>query len=56
MQQVLTQVEEALERIEEGTYGRCLRCGNFIDYARLKVLPYATLCIRCKELEEKTAR
>lgn len=56
VQHVLTQVEEALERIEEGTYGRCLRCGNFIDYARLKVLPYATLCIRCKELEEKTAR
>lgn len=56
VQHMLTQVEEALQRIEEGTYGRCLRCGNFIDYARLKVLPYATLCIRCKELEEKASR
>lgn len=56
VQNVLGQVEEALQRIEDGTYGRCLRCGNFIDYARLKVLPHATLCIRCKELEEKTAR
>jgi DnaK suppressor protein len=56
VQLMLMQVEEALQRIETGTYGRCLRCGNHIDYARLKVLPYATLCIRCKELEEKTSR
>jgi len=56
VQHTLTQVEEALQRIEDGTYGRCLRCGNPIDFARLKVLPYATLCIRCKELEEKSSR
>jgi len=56
VQQMLTQVEEALQRIEGGTYGRCQRCGSFIDFARLKVLPYATLCIRCKELEEKASR
>lgn len=56
VQQMLTQVEEALRRIESGTYGRCVRCGNYIDFARLKVLPYATLCIRCKELEEKASR
>lgn len=56
VQHTLTQVEEALQRIEDGTYGRCLRCGSPIDFARLKVLPYATLCIRCKELEEKASR
>ena len=56
VQQTLSQVEEALQRIEDRTYGRCQRCGNAIDYARLKVLPYATLCIRCKELEEKSGR
>jgi len=56
VQHTLTQVEEALQRIDDGTYGRCLRCGNPIDFARLKVLPYATLCIRCKELEEKSSR
>ncbi len=56
VQHTLTQVEEALQRIEDRTYGRCLRCGNPIDFARLKVLPYATLCIRCKELEEKSSR
>ncbi len=55
VQHTLSQVEEALQRIESGTYGRCLRCGNGIDFARLKVLPYATLCIRCKELEEKSS-
>ncbi|HLE78413.1 MAG TPA: TraR/DksA C4-type zinc finger protein [bacterium] len=54
VQQLLTQVEEALARIDEGTYGICVRCGNPIDSARLKVLPYATLCIRCKEEEERT--
>lgn len=53
VQHMLSQVEEALVRIREGTYGVCQRCGNQIDYARLKVLPYATLCIRCKELEER---
>ncbi|OFX15746.1 MAG: hypothetical protein A2V59_06750 [Armatimonadetes bacterium RBG_19FT_COMBO_69_19] len=54
VQQMLAQVEEALGRIEEGTYGNCQRCGDPIDVARLRVLPFATLCIRCKELEEKS--
>lgn len=53
VQQMLAQVEEALVRMEEGTYGICQRCGNPIDIARLRVLPFATLDIRCKELEEK---
>lgn len=56
VQATLTQVEEALQRITDGKYGFCQRCGNAIDYARLKVLPYATLCIRCKEQEEKVGR
>lgn len=54
VQQMLAQVEEALGRIEDGTYGICQRCGDPIDIARLRVLPFATLCIRCKELEEKS--
>jgi RNA polymerase-binding protein DksA len=53
VQQMLAQVEEALVRMEEGMYGICQRCGNPIDVARLRVLPFATLDIRCKELEEK---
>ena len=55
VQHMLTQVEEALQRMEDGTYGICVRCGNPIDLARLRVLPYATLCIRCKELEERNS-
>lgn len=54
VQQMLAQVEDALGRIEEGSYGICQRCGDPIDVARLRVLPFATLCIRCKELEEKS--
>lgn len=54
VQQMLAQVEDALTRIDEGTYGICQRCGDPIDVARLRVLPFATLCIRCKELEEKS--
>lgn len=54
VQQMLAQVEEALARVDEGTYGICQRCGDPIDVARLRVLPFATLCIRCKELEEKS--
>ncbi len=53
VQQMLAQVEEALARIDGGTYGVCLRCGGAIDHARLRALPYAKLCIRCKELEER---
>jgi DnaK suppressor protein len=48
-EQLLTQVEDALQRFEEGTYGICERCGVQIDPARLKALPYVTLCLRCQQ-------
>ena len=52
-QSLLAQVEDALARMEKGTYGPCERCGEEIDYARLEAIPYATLCIRCQQhLEE----
>lgn len=44
----LTEVERALARLAAGAYGFCERCGEPIDFARLKALPYATLCIRCQ--------
>lgn len=46
--QLLDQVTDALERFEEGTYGVCTRCGSEIDPARLKALPYVTLCLHCQ--------
>ncbi|MEZ4518128.1 MAG: TraR/DksA C4-type zinc finger protein [Chloroflexota bacterium] len=44
----VAQIEAALRRIDEGTYGICLSCGEPIAPGRLEVLPYATLCIRCQ--------
>jgi DnaK suppressor protein len=48
-----TQVERALERLEEGNYGWCERCGNQIPVERLAAFPSATLCVSCKQLEER---
>ncbi len=48
----LYHIEEALARIEDGTYGVCEGCGQAIGLERLKALPYARLCIECKEKEE----
>lgn len=48
----LAQVERALARIEDGTYGICARCGAQIAEARLEAVPSAELCISCKEREE----
>jgi len=47
-QALLDQVQRALARMDKGTYGVCERCGEEIDYARLKAIPYAALCIRCQ--------
>lgn len=49
----VTQVERALERLDEGSYGWCERCGNPIPVERLAAFPSATLCVSCKQLEER---
>ena len=49
----LKKVDEALARIEEGTFGECDSCGEDIEARRLEVRPTATLCISCKEEEER---
>ncbi|MGQ9598977.1 MAG: TraR/DksA family transcriptional regulator [Anaerolineae bacterium] len=48
-EQLLKKVNDALERLAQGTYGICELCGVEIDPARLKALPYATLCLRCQQ-------
>ena len=53
VQGLLEMVEEALRKIREGTYGICEGCGQQIDANRLRAIPYARLCIRCKEREER---
>jgi DnaK suppressor protein len=50
---VLAAIDEALKRIEEGTFGTCARCGKMIAAERLEAMPYATKCIDCKRLEER---
>ena len=49
----ISQVERALERLDEGSYGWCERCGNPIPVERLAAFPSATLCVTCKQLEER---
>jgi len=49
----INQVERALERVADGNYGSCERCGNPIPVERLAAFPSATLCISCKQLEER---
>jgi DnaK suppressor protein len=46
---LLRQVLEALERIETGTYGMCLHCGEAISARRLTALPWAAFCLNCQE-------
>ena len=46
-------VEEALEKIEDGTYGDCISCEGKINIERLKAVPYARLCIECARESEK---
>ncbi|KRT74374.1 MAG: TraR/DksA family transcriptional regulator, DnaK suppressor protein [Deltaproteobacteria bacterium CSP1-8] len=51
--QKLKQIDDALERIEENTYGFCEECGVKIPRARLKVVPFAKYCVECKEVIER---
>ena len=50
---ILQDIDSALRRIEEGTYGTCIRCGNPIPEERLAAVPYAVLCVTCKREEER---
>jgi len=46
------EIEKALKRISQGTYGQCTKCSNPIEPARLEIIPYAVRCISC-ELKRK---
>ena len=53
----LTQIDEALNRIDQGAYGECAECAESISEGRIKAFPFTTLCIDCKaELESETGR
>lgn len=49
----INQVDRAMERLDEGSYGWCERCGTAIPVERLAAFPSATLCVSCKQREER---
>jgi DnaK suppressor protein len=50
---LLQKIQKAIQKVEDGTYGICEECGDDISEERLKVRPEASLCIKCKEEQEK---
>ena len=52
-QDLVGQIDAALVRMEEGTYGTCLRCGKPIAEARLEAFPYVAYCIECQSIIER---
>ena len=55
-QKLLNRINEALEKIDDGTFGLCELCEKKIAKARLKIVPYAELCVPCQEKQEKKKR
>ena len=52
----LQQIDNALDRIKQGKYGRCVRCGKEIPAERLEVVPFALMCVNCASAEERRNR
>ena len=52
----LKEIDEALKRIEDGTYGICEMCGEPIKKLRLKIKPHAKYCIVCREIAERESK
>jgi len=50
---VMDQITAALDRLEAGTYGRCIRCGGAIVAARLDIMPYVENCVDCQRDVDK---
>ena len=53
--ETLTQIEGALERIENGVYGSCVGCSGRIPKMRLKVMPYTPYCVKCQSERESSS-
>jgi DnaK suppressor protein len=53
--QTLTQVQDALHRIEAATYGKCIDCGRQIEPARLQAIPWSSYCLEDQEKQDKAA-
>ncbi len=53
LRDLMDRIDKALVKMDQGTYGLCDRCGRPIEKARLKALPYANLCLKDKQAEER---
>ena len=53
--QTLIRIDEALQRVDQGTYGTCVECEADIAEARLRAVPFAVRCLECQEREETMA-
>jgi DnaK suppressor protein len=53
LQEILVQVNSALGRMDDGTYGTCQRCGKPINEERLEAFPYVAFCIDCQQILER---
>lgn len=53
LRDLMERIDKALSKIDEGTYGLCDRCGKPIEKLRIKALPYANLCLKDKQAEER---
>ncbi|MEP6743286.1 MAG: TraR/DksA family transcriptional regulator [bacterium] len=51
--QLLNLIDEALERMDDSGYGKCVRCGQPLPDKRLEAVPWARHCVRCQELHER---
>jgi RNA polymerase-binding transcription factor DksA len=53
---ILVLILQAMERIEDGTFGACIECGDPISQERLKAIPYSPYCVKCQEELEREVR
>lgn len=51
--QLLNLIDEALERMEDSGFGKCIRCGQAVPEKRLEAVPWARHCVRCQDLHER---
>ena len=52
-QEILYQIDDALKRLDDGSYGICQQCNKSITMSRLKAVPYASMCITCQRTKEQ---
>ncbi|MBO2462367.1 TraR/DksA family transcriptional regulator [Actinomadura violacea] len=56
LRESLTEIGSALQRLEDGTYGRCEGCAQPIPAGRLEILPYVRFCVKCQGKKNRTTR